>query len=286
MEHQSAVIDQEALQTLENICIPPCPAILTQLMQEMREDEPDFPKISKLISSDASLAAAMLQTVNSPFYGVSRKATSVQQAIAYLGLRNVGQLVTGLMLRSAFPDCDRELMEEYWESSSAIARIGSVLAKKLKGLHHDEAYTFALFRDCGMLAMMDSYTDYVPVFAGGETAGGVDVTSLEQERHQMNHAMVGYNLAKMWLLPEEICQAVLWHHDYAVLLDSQSGIPAASARHIAVALLAEWIFVRHGMGIDSLEWRKGGEFAQELLKIDDSAMESLLLEIGQCPGVF
>ena len=286
MQQQSAVLDHEALQTLENICIPPCPAILTMLMQEMRADEPDFPKISKLICSDASLAAAMLQTVNSPFYGIPNKATSVQQAIALLGFRNVAQLATSLMLRSAFPDCDSELMEEYWASSSTIARISAVLAKKFKGVNRDEAYTFALFRDCGMLAMMDSYTDYVPVFAGAETPGGIDITSLEHERHQMNHAQVGYNLAKMWLLPEGLCQSVLWHHDYAVLRDGPSDIPAASVRHIALALVAEWIFVRHGMAEESPEWRKGGAFAREVLKLGDDDMEPLLKEVEQCPGVF
>ena len=110
-------------------------------MQEIRAEEPDFLKISKLIGGDASLAAAMLHTVNSPFYGLRSKATSVQQAISLLGLRNVAQLVTGSLLRNAFPDCDSEWMEEYWESSSTIAQVSAVLAGKFKGFNRDEAYT-------------------------------------------------------------------------------------------------------------------------------------------------
>ncbi len=39
------------------------------------------------------------------------------------------------------------------------------------------------------------------------------------------------------------------------------------------------------MGSESPEWRKGGDFARELLKIDSDDMEALLNEIAQCPGV-
>ncbi len=286
MEHESAILDRESQQILAGVCIPPCPAILTKLMQEMRSDEPDFLKIGKLIGGDASLAATMLQTVNSPFYGLRSKATSVQQAISLLGLRNVVQLVTGLLLHNAFSDCDSELMEDYWESSSMIAQINAVLARKFPGFDRDEAYTFALFRDCGMLAMMDGYIDYEPVFAGVEPKGGVSVTTWEDEHHNMNHARVGYNLAKIWLLPEEICKAVLWHHDYVVLRHCRAEIPKTCARHIALVLIAEWIFVQQTMGIESPEWCRGGDFAMELLKITSKDLDSLLVQIAEESDIF
>lgn len=286
MEHDVAIVDREAQQILAGICIPPCPAILAKLMQETRAEEPDFQKIGKLIGADASLAAAMLRTVNSPFYGLRSRATSVQQAIALLGLRNVVQLVTGLLLRDAFSNGSSDLMDEYWESSSAIAEINAVLAREFKGFDRDEAYTFALFRDCGMLAMMDGYNDYEPVFAGSEAKDGADVTAWEDERHGMNHARVGHNLAKMWLLPEQICQSVLWHHDYAALRQGQADIPRSCARHIALALAAEWIFVRYTMGIDSPEWRKGGDFALDLLSITQTDLDAALARIGQESGIF
>ncbi len=286
MERDAAIIDGAAQHMLADICIPPCPAILTRLIQETRADEPDFPRIGKLIGGDASLSAAMLQTVNSPFYGLCNRATSVQQAIALLGLRKVVQLVTGLLLRNTFSGGSSEFMDEYWESSSAIAQINALLAREFKGFDRDEAYTFALFRDCGMLAMMDAYNDYEPIFAGSNTKDGSDVTAWEDEHHGVNHARVGHNLANMWLLPEQICQSVLWHHDYAVLRQGQSAIPRSGARHIALALAAEWIFVRHTMGIDSPEWRKGGDRALDLLCITQTDLDVASARIDQVPGIF
>jgi HD-like signal output (HDOD) protein len=223
MDQNAMFTDTEAEQVLSGICIPPCPAILAKLMKEMRGDEPDFKKIGQSISEDASLAAAMLQTVNSAFYGLRTKATSVQQAITLLGLREVRRLATRVLLREAFSNGSSERMEQYWESSSAIAQISAYLAGHFGGFDRDEAYTFALFRDCGMLAMMDSYEDYMPVLPGEPLPSERNVIALEEKLHNMNHARVGANLAKLWLLPEEIHKSILWHHDYTTLLQGRAG---------------------------------------------------------------
>ena len=107
-----ATLDREAEQIVKQLGIPPCPAVLTVFLREMRQDDPDLPKIGKLIGGDVSLAAAMIKTVNSPFYGLDNKATSVPQALALLGRRTVGNLVTGLLLRQAFPVSSGSFVEQ------------------------------------------------------------------------------------------------------------------------------------------------------------------------------
>ena len=68
MEQELTIPDLEAAQIVRDLNIPPCPEVLTKLLREMRNDEPDYMMISNLISGDVSLAAAMLKTVNSPFF--------------------------------------------------------------------------------------------------------------------------------------------------------------------------------------------------------------------------
>jgi len=269
MEQALEVLDRESGQIVNDIGIPPCPAILTKLMQEMRNEDPDFAKLGKLIGSDVSLAAAMLKTVNSPFYGLRTKASSVQQAIALLGLRNVAQLVTGLMLRDAFPGGASAAMEEYWESSAAIAEISAALARQLKCANRDDVYTFALFRDCGIPVMMGALKEYKLVFPGSKDPGYASVTDFEDSCYGINHARVGSQLAQTWLLPEHICQAVMWHHRYVTDPDAVK-IPVTSSRHIALALAAESLYARHKMGTRSAEWNKGADFALATLGITEA----------------
>ena len=286
MDQNSTFTDTEAEQVLAGICIPPCPAILTKLMKEMRGDDPDFEKISQLISEDASLAAAMLQTVNSAFYGLRTKAKSIRQAIILLGLREVRRLATRVLLRDAFANCSSERMEQYWESSSAIAQISAYLAGHFGGFDRDEAYTFALFRDCGILAMMDSYEDYVPVLPGEPLPSEDNVIALEDKLHNMNHARVGANLAKIWLLPEELYESILWHHEYTTLAEGREKFGTEHARRIALTLLAEWIYIKQTSGKDSPDWLAGRDYALADLNLTADELESVMAETMQESGVF
>ena len=279
METHFEVLDREAEQIVKEIGIPPCPMILTKLMQEMRSDDPDFGKLGKMIGGDVSLAATMLKTVNSPFYGLRTKATSVQQAIALLGLRHVAELVAGLLLRQAFPGGTSDLMDEFWETSSAISDINDRLVRKFKHVRRDGLQTFALFRDCGMLAMMQKFKNYKPVFPGARQGTDVSVTAVEDIHHKINHARVGYQMAKTWLLPDETCEAVLRHHEYAELQANGAGLSATSLQHIALTLAAESIYVKQEYNAVSAEWALGSEFALELMGITQPELDEIAAEI-------
>jgi HD-like signal output (HDOD) protein len=286
MDQLKTFTDKEAEQVLSGICIPPSPVILTKLMQAFRGDEPNFDKVSQLISEDASLSAAMLHTVNSAFYGLRVKATSVKQAIILLGLREVRRLATRVLLRDAFPHCSSARMEQYWESSAAIAQISSLVAEYFGGSDGDEVYTFALFRDCGMLAMMDSYQNYSPVLPGEALPDGGDVVARENKLHRINHARVGANLAKIWLLPEAIYQPILWHHDYSNLAQGREKIGPEHARHIALALVAEWIYVKQTAGTESAEWRNGCVYVLQDLNTTLEDLEAVMAQTIETSGIF
>ena len=275
METHFEVLDREAEQIVREIGIPPCPMILTKLMQEMRSDDPDFGKLGKMIGGDVSLAAAMLKTVNSPFYGLRSKATSVTQAIALLGLRHVAELVTGLLLRQAFPGGTSDVMDEFWETSSAIAQINDLLVRKFKHVRRDGLQTFALFRDCGMLAMMQKFKNYKPVFPGAKQGPDVSVTAVEEMHHKIDHARVGYQMARTWLLPDETCEAVLRHHEYAELQANGAGLCAASLQHIALTLAAESIYVKQEYNALSAEWALGSEFALEQMGVTQADLDEI-----------
>src|SRR5687768_5242935 len=109
-------LDDEVERLVKQLEIPPCPAILTRIVREMNSDDPNLSQVSKWVAEDVGLAAAMLKTVNSPLYGLRNKATSVQQALILLGLRHVAQLVTGLLLRQAFPVAQSAAMERFWST--------------------------------------------------------------------------------------------------------------------------------------------------------------------------
>jgi HD-like signal output (HDOD) protein len=280
MQPDLEALSREAEGIARSIGIPPRPAILTKLVRETRSDEPDFAKLGGLIGGDVSLAAALLKTVNSPFYGLRSKATSIRQALVLLGLRNVTNLVTGLLLRQAFPVCAGAGMEEFWEYSSGIAQASTCLARHTRGIDGDLAYTFAVFRDCGVPAMMSGFTDYLPPYAVKDAGDGKPMTEVEEEAFGIHHAFMGYYLAKEWLLPDPVCQMVLWHHDFPALREGRAEVPASGARLISLALVADHVYSTHHMGTACHEWSEHGEYALDTLGMDAADLEKLEPELA------
>ena len=90
------------LRTL-NVDIPAQPESLVKLSLMLAEDHVNLTAVSALISSDMALASAVLKAVNSSLYGLRGRVASVQQAITYLGTREVASVTFEMGLRAVFP---------------------------------------------------------------------------------------------------------------------------------------------------------------------------------------
>lgn len=276
----AAVIDREAESIARSVGIPPCPAILTGLVAEMRSEDPDFPKIAKLIGTDVALAATMLKTVNSPFYGLPQKISSIQQALALLGLRNVSHLVTRLLLQQAFPVGDGEAMERYWESSSSIAVILAWLARKTKKLDRDDAYTYGLFRDCGIPVMMMNFTDHPEILDAAYNDPARVLSEIENEQLGIDHAGVGAELAESWHLSAATCAAIRHHHDYAVL-GGGDAVPLQSFLMIALGVIAERLYRDHCGDSPGVEWQRAGAAALQAVGLGEEELGEFSADIDE-----
>ena len=78
---------------LDGIMIPPRPEALVKAMEACQQPYPDANFIAKAISGDVGLSAAALKVANSPLYRVSNPITSIQQAVAFLGVKRVVAIV-------------------------------------------------------------------------------------------------------------------------------------------------------------------------------------------------
>lgn len=277
---ESAIVEREAESIAKSVGIPPCPAILTGLVAEMRSEEPDFPKIAKLIGTDVALAATMLKTVNSPFYGLAQKISSIQQALALLGLRNVSHLVTRLLLQQAFPVADSGAMERYWESSSNTAMILSWLARKTKKLDRDDAYTYGLFRDCGIPVMMLNFSDHPALLEEAYNDPQHVLTEIENDQLGVDHASVGTELAESWHLSAATCQAIKYHHDYAIFGKTTELLPQ-SFMMIALGIVAERLYREHCGDTPGTEWTRAGAAALKVTGIAEEDLAAYASDIGE-----
>ena len=274
MAADSDTLDRNADRIVTEIGIAPCPAIVTQLLRETRGDEPDFRRVGQLIGSDVALAASVLAVVNSPFYGLRSKATSVPQALSMLGLDTVTQLVTGLLLRQAFWGFTGEAMEGYWKRSMTTSLICALVSRETRKGDRALASTYGLFRDCGMPVMLRKFPIYADLFEGTGIPPGEPVIEVENERYSTNHARIGLLLARNWQLPASMCLAILRHHDWLYSFDARAQAQPAPLTLVATGLAADELYCG-ATGSVCAEWEVAGGWAMSQLGLMPEKLDAL-----------
>ena len=264
--------------SLKDIGIPPRPAILERISSEMLKDEPDFKRLANIIGADVSLAAGLIKTANSPFFGTRGRVRSVNEALVMLGLDVASRAIAGIILRKVFPASLH--LERFWDASARIARLSGWLAKQVgrNKLRQDDAYTFGLFRDCGIPVLLMRFPGYGRVLAAANAEERQGFTAIEDAQLPTNHAMVGCLLAQSWWLPEETCLAIRHHHDVAVIETPSITPPLTSRYRIAMAQLAEHLVQRHSGLSHTNEWPKLGAACLRLLEVSETQLDELVAE--------
>lgn len=278
MNAAAETLDRDAEQFARDIGIPPCPAILTRLMRETRSEEPDFKRVGQLIGSDVALAATMLKIANSPFYGLRTKASTVQHALALLGLSTVSQVVTGLLLRQAFRGGAGAGMERFWKSSMATGLIASLVARETRRADEGIAHTFGLFRDCGMPLMMQKFPIYADLLDGSALATGEPILEIEDERYAMNHCRAGAQLARNWHVEAMPCFAILHHHGLLTWFDDRTEQMPEARELVSLGLVAEHLYCR-ATGQTCAEWNSCGEIAAGFLDLSPARLHELAARV-------
>jgi len=269
-EDASSALDRQLEASLREIGIPPRPRILEQINLEARAGEPDFNYLASLIQSDVALAAGLIKTANSPFFGYRRKTRNVRDALLMLGLRTASNAVAGLILRRVFPPLLH--LERFWDASERTGALSAWLVKRLGvryGVTAEDAYAFGLFRDCGIPIMMRRFDGYALILGRANESDTHVFTDVEEAEVPTNHAVVGGLMAQSWWLPEEICAAIRRHHDYASLIENSAAATGATSRQLALAQLAEKLYQDITDLNKTREWDKMGSASLAILALSE-----------------
>ena len=78
--------------------LPSLPAVVMELLTSVEQEDVDISVLARKVSHDSALTAKTLRLANSSLYGLQIKATTIQQAITFLGFRTTRELITAAAL--------------------------------------------------------------------------------------------------------------------------------------------------------------------------------------------
>jgi HD-like signal output (HDOD) protein len=215
------------LRTLE-IDIPSQPDVLVKLSLLLAEEDVNQQAVAALVEADMALAAAVMKAVNSSLYGLAGRVQSVQQAITYLGTREVVGITFEMGLRAAFPPAAE--LEPIWERAAYRGVLMGRLAHAL-GLDSWAAHSAGLFEECGKAVLFRHASDHYRAMLRA-AATDADLCQLEHTGFGVSHDALGAALCESWGLGPAAVASVRHHVVAQGLLE----LPVSQERRSVLAL--------------------------------------------------
>ena len=223
--------------------LPTLPAIVMELLNSIDQEDVDISVLASKVSQDQALTAKTLRFANSSLYGTSTKAATIQQAITFLGMQNVRNLITAAAVTGCFPErrCNGFDFKAFWRHSMATAVCAKSLAKHLR-TNQDYAFTAGLLHDIGTLVIVTRFPQHYEKAIAYRTEHDCHMLDAEREVLGVDHVEAGHALALHWNFSEIMQHAIAGHHEPEAVADDA----LASIVHVANAMV-------HGLDLSGIE---------------------------------
>lgn len=193
--------------------LPSLPAVALRVIELVGKPDVVMKELASTIEQDQGLAAKVLRTVNSSFYSVRTKCSTISKALVLLGLGPVKTLSLGFSLVSAVADSGDAAFDykAYWRRGLYSGVAAKCIAEGAGCKCSEEAFLGGLLQDVGMVAMRRALgRPYLDILA--QTKGDHrKLVKLELDTFEIQHPEIGAMLAKRWKLPDELVLPVKYH---------------------------------------------------------------------------
>ena len=189
--------------------LPALPAALLDLLALVNAEDVEIDDLCARISVDMALTAKLLRLANSSFYGARGEVTSVDAAIARVGLRMVKGIVSAAAVSGTIkpPVCQGFDFVAFWRHGVATATAAQMLAFAT-GADPSTAFTSGLLYRIGQLVLAAQVPVEFAETLAHRAANGGDALLIERAVLGVDHAVVGTRIAAHWRLPGAIVEAL------------------------------------------------------------------------------
>ncbi len=194
--------------------IHPLPHIVTTISRLIADNESTMKDFEEIIKMDPVLVSRLLRLVNSPFYGLTQTVDSIGRAVAYLGMKNLHNLIVADALKRIFVAKETKGVfskKRLWLHSAAVSLCSKMVAERIFGINGDDAFLCGMLHDFGLLVEEQvEQKEFHGICAACRST--TDLIELEQQAFATDHCEIGYLMTLGWNMPVTIQAAIRDHH--------------------------------------------------------------------------
>jgi HD-like signal output (HDOD) protein len=228
------------------------------LSKLVRSDTSLNSQIAEVIRRDPSLSTRLLRLVNSVYFGLSTRINNIEEAVFFLGLRQIRELSMATPVLEELESLQTSSANLPWRSLWSHSIATAILTREILGstsfnVDDDTDYLIGLLHNIGKVVMAYAFPEELKILMTMTAATPEEVCAFERSIIGWDHAQIGAHFLTRHQLAEEITFAIRYHNE-----------PGRAPRHrlFAAAVQVADYLARHS-GID-------GAFEQ-ITPIEDDA---------------
>ena len=232
--------------------LKPLPQVVNKIMAITGDPEGSVEDLAALISHDPMVTANILKAANAAYYGRAGKFDSVHQAVVFLGMDEIVDLV---LLTSSADNLKRAHRGYGLESGELwhCAVASAMLARKIAVQQHlpdpHLVFTAALLKDIGKVVLAQHVAESCNQIQSLVQTGRYSFREAEKEVLGIDHAELGALVCRIWQFSSRMTDIIANHH--------QPDQATEAVKETAVVYLSDMLCMMMGMcgGTDGLAYR-------------------------------
>ena len=193
--------------------LPAFPAIAQEVLALMRDDDVAGATIAESLARDPGLSVSVLRTVNSAAFACHKRVDDMTQAVAMIGMSALESLVLSAAVSCSVPKPGATFdTNRFWQASTRRAATARAIGRELHPSTAAQSYTAALLQDMALPFLAAQRADtYGPLLEHWRNSGD-DLSTLERQEYDWDHAEVASWICNDWEFPESLAVAIAGHH--------------------------------------------------------------------------
>jgi len=209
--------EDEILKRLDNLPRLASLRSISSALSELLNAEHSFTaQIAEIIRRDPSLTSRLLRLVNSVFFGISHKITNIEEAVFYLGLRQIRELALATPVIEDLEAMQADVgvnWRDLWQHSIGTALLVREILHSADVAYEDDTdYLSGLLHKVGKIAMASMFPEEFALLHRVTYQREQDVCAAERHLIGMDHCQIGAHYLRKNKLNDEVIAAVEHYH--------------------------------------------------------------------------
>lgn len=194
--------------------IHPLPQIVSIVSRLIKDPKSTMKDLEDVIKMDPILVGRLLRLVNSPYYGLVQSVDSIGRAVAFLGMKNLHNLVVTDALKNIFigPEVHPIFSKKkLWLHCAAVAILSKMIAERIFALNGDDAFLCGILHDFGLLVEEQlRQEDFQQICSSSSSTS--TLLAMEEQAFATNHCRICHLMTLDWNMSVNIQLAIRDHH--------------------------------------------------------------------------